>query len=322
MNVHFNVSSLCIVFICNAWNVKHFFDWINPSIDQALVREFFKMYLPILWVFCGDYVRYPRYDGHLIAPSARVFSTQQVVCTSPGGSSSLVGALLHARTHRLRGWSRHFPCASAGGDCAPHTQARAAILKVTPHSGSDRAAVRNHDWRWRILSSWRDMPDSEMGKRSLVWQNLPARTTFNDVFLNFVFFSPQWKTRWLVLRKPSPVAGNLFHTLDLFKWRLMCLVANMFCTCLLRHADWTRPVWFCAREIEVILRAPRCEKWFAKQTRNWNAQPRLTFVFHTFTPSAPILTPSLFSSFSWFYLNSKPREDTSFLALGSSHPRD
>lgn len=228
----------------------------------------------------------------------------------------------HAQGTDWEGGHAIFHALLPGATVRPTRRREQLFWKWPPHSGSDRAAVRNHDWRWRILSSWRDMPDSEMGKRSLVWQNSPARTTFNDVFLNFVFLSPQWKTRWLVLRKPSPVAGNLFHTLDLFKWRLMCLVANMFGTCLLRHADWTRPVWFCAREIELILRAPRCEKWFAKQTRNWNAQPRLTFAFHTFTPSAPILTPSLFSSFSWFYLNSKPREDASFLALDCSHPRD
>ena len=89
------------------------------------------------------------------------FFTQQVVCTSPGGSS------VHARTGAVAPFSVRFE----GGDCASHTQTRAAILKVTPHSGSDRAAVRNHDWRWRILSSWRDMPDSGMGKRSRVWLN-------------------------------------------------------------------------------------------------------------------------------------------------------
>lgn len=110
----------------------------------------------------------------LITPIPPVFSTQQVVCTSPGGSD--VGdALVHARMHR-------------GGHAifrAPRTQARAAILKVTPHSGSDRAAVRNHDWRWRILSSWRDMPDSEMGKRSIVWLNSRAELLLT-ARLNFV----------------------------------------------------------------------------------------------------------------------------------------
>lgn len=121
------------------------------------------------------------------------------------------GARTHARTGVVMPFSLRF----AGGDCAPHTQARAAILKVTPHSGSDRAAVRNHDWRWRILSSWRDMPDSEMGKRSIVWLHSLAALLLT-VSLNFLCLSPQWKTRWLVLRKPSPVAGNLFHTLVLF----------------------------------------------------------------------------------------------------------
>lgn len=36
----------------------------------------------------------------------------------------------------------HAPC--WGRLCAPQAE-RAAILKVTPHSGSDSAAVRNHD---------------------------------------------------------------------------------------------------------------------------------------------------------------------------------
>lgn len=62
------------------------------------------------------------------------------------------------------------------------------------------------------------MPDSEMGKRSLLRLISPARTTF--FYRRFaqlsVFYPPQWKTRWLVLRKPSPVAGNLIHTLDFF----------------------------------------------------------------------------------------------------------
>lgn len=99
---------------------------------------------------------------HVITPVAPVFSTQQVVCTSPGGSG--VGdALVHARTH-AQGWSRYVPCALA-------RRREQLFWKWPPHSGSDRAAVRNHDWRWRILSSWRDMPDFEMGKRSIVWLN-------------------------------------------------------------------------------------------------------------------------------------------------------
>lgn len=49
--------------------------------------------------------------------------------------------------------------------CPPQATNRAAILKATPHSGSASAAVRNHDWRWRILLSWRDTPDSERVKR-------------------------------------------------------------------------------------------------------------------------------------------------------------
>lgn len=139
-----------------------------------------------------------------------MITPKQVACRSPGGCS-LVGALVHARTGVVTPFYARF----TGGGCAPHTQARAAILKVTPHSGSERAAVRNHDWRWRILSSWRDMPDFETGKRSVVWPNSLTELLLT-VSLNFVCLSPQWKTRWLVLRKPSPVAGNLFHKLGLF----------------------------------------------------------------------------------------------------------
>lgn len=119
----------------------------------------------------------------------------------------------------VRHWSCHFPCGLLGGEFAPRKQRereRAAILKVTPHSVSDSAAVRNHDWRWRILLSWRDMPDSEMGKRCVAWLKICWRiwqTHFHLCFKKkFVStFLPQWKTRWLVLRKPSPVAGKKNH---------------------------------------------------------------------------------------------------------------
>lgn len=75
----------------------------------------------------------------------------------------------HTGRQTDRHWSCHFPCAFLAGGrvCAPLEES-AAILKVTPHSGSDSAAVRNHDWRWRILLSWKDTPDSETGKRLLL----------------------------------------------------------------------------------------------------------------------------------------------------------
>lgn len=117
-------------------------------------------------------------------------------------------------------WSCHAPCALLGGVCSPAAAAAAAqssYFESDPHSGSDRAAVRNHDWRWRILLSWRDMPDSEMEKRCLafdyIWWRIwlhEAQLLKNKQLCLYFCFPPQWKTRWLVLRKPSPVAGK--HT--------------------------------------------------------------------------------------------------------------
>lgn len=76
------------------------------------------------------------------------------------------------------------------------------------------------------------------GKKVLSLTNFAGQNYFfNDVLLNFLCFSPlpQWKTRWLVLRKPSPVAGNLFHALAFLI--VERLVASTFGTCPLRHAD-------------------------------------------------------------------------------------
>ena len=47
-----------------------------------------------------------------------------------------------------RQWSCPVPCALLGGVCSPAAAAAAAqssYFESDPHSGSDRAAVRNHD---------------------------------------------------------------------------------------------------------------------------------------------------------------------------------
>lgn len=91
----------------------------------------------------------------------------------------------------------------AGGEFSPLSQGRERenewergqlFWKWPFQSGSDCAAVRNYDWRWRIRLSWRDMPDYEMEKRSLtlhwLYNKLCAALYFVNVFFKkFVSFS-------------------------------------------------------------------------------------------------------------------------------------
>lgn len=96
-----------------------------------------------------------------------------------------------------------------------------------PLSITHTAAARNHDRRWRIQLSRRDKSSLEMEKRLI--PQLPVSFPSLKCALKLLFqpeetmwwlivslpTSPQWKTRWVVLRKPSPVAG-MCQTFSIF----------------------------------------------------------------------------------------------------------